>query len=113
LPPGIDALFVAATQGTNTALPVAMITDSEILVDLVYELGANANLHQRKQISTQLAAWYYYIYMYTCMYVYTYTYIHICIRTYIYNIYTYIMYVYGANANVHQRKQIWTKLVGW
>jgi hypothetical protein len=48
---------VAATQGTNTALPVAMITDSEILVDLVYELGANANLLQRKQISTQLAAW--------------------------------------------------------
>lgn len=53
---GLDALFVAATQGTNTALPAAMITDSEILVDLVYELGANANLDQRKQISTQLAS---------------------------------------------------------
>jgi len=53
---GLDALFIAATQGTNTALPAAMITDSEILVDLVYELGANANAEQRSQISRQLAA---------------------------------------------------------
>jgi len=53
---GLDALFIAATQGTNTALPPAMITDSEILVDLVYELGANANVEQRNQISQQLAA---------------------------------------------------------
>ena len=46
----------AASTGTNTALPAAMITDSEILVDLVYELGANANLDQRGRISRQLAA---------------------------------------------------------
>ena len=29
---GLDALFIAATQGTNTALPAAMITDSEVRV---------------------------------------------------------------------------------
>jgi hypothetical protein len=108
---GLDALFIAATQGTNTALPAAMITDSEvhlryisvtsplhavalcllislaafmfaslgcgecwkrllpgfvtswavgvgwaqILVDLVYELGANADMEQRSLISRQLA----------------------------------------------------------
>ena len=46
----------ATSTGTNTALPAAMITDSEILVDLVYELGANANLDQRGRISRQLAA---------------------------------------------------------
>ena len=32
-----------------------MITDSEILVDLVYELGANADLDHRNLISRQLA----------------------------------------------------------
>jgi hypothetical protein len=53
---GLDALFMASTQGSVTAFPAAMITDAEVMVDLLYELGANANEEQRTNICRELAA---------------------------------------------------------
>ena len=37
---GLDALFIAATEGTNTALPPAMITDSEVHACVLHGMHA-------------------------------------------------------------------------
>ncbi|EKX32739.1 hypothetical protein GUITHDRAFT_148413 [Guillardia theta CCMP2712] len=76
---GMDALFLAATQDKSISLPSQMITDSEVrtryglpsgermgvggreygpgevMVDLIYELGANAQTEQRQTIGKHLA----------------------------------------------------------
>mmetsp|Transcript_11430 Transcript_11430/g.22130 ORF Transcript_11430/g.22130 Transcript_11430/m.22130 type:complete len:291 (+) Transcript_11430:1-873(+) len=53
---GLDAVFMAATQNAVTGLPPAIITDAEVMVDLLYELGANADQEQRAVICRELAA---------------------------------------------------------
>jgi hypothetical protein len=53
---GIEPLFNAATQGAAiSAIPGSMIVDAEVMVDFLYELGANANQEQRGSICSQLA----------------------------------------------------------
>jgi len=53
---GLEGVFMAATQHAVTGLPPSIITDAEVMVDLLYELGANADQDQRALICRELAS---------------------------------------------------------